>query len=148
MSKLVFMILATEEEQRTRTVLLALVFPAATLASGQSLPGNSAARAKSDNSAGRKIFKQCRNCYSMWYVKFGTFGLNLYQVVGRMVGTAPKYNYSPSLAGAGLAWTAEPLDHWLTNPQVFLQSPKMKFFLESAAVCADLIANLSTASNR
>ena len=59
----------------------------------------------------------------MWYGKFGTFGPNLYQVVGRMAGTAPEYTYSPSLAGAGLACTTEPLDHWLTNPQVFLQSP-------------------------
>ena len=116
MSKLVFMILATDEEQRTRVALLALVFPAATLALGQSLPGNSAARAKSDKSAGRKIFKQCRNCHSMWHGKLGTFGPNLYQVTGRMAGTAPEYTCSPSLAGAGLAWTAEPLDHWLTDP--------------------------------
>ena len=84
----------------------------------------------------------------MWHGKFGTFGPNLYQVLDRMAGKAPGYTYLPSLVGAGLAWTAEPLDHWLTDPQAFLQSPKMKFFLENAAMCADLIANLSAASNR
>ena len=84
----------------------------------------------------------------MWHGKLGTFGPNLYQVTGRMAGTAPEYTCSPSLAGAGLAWTAEPLDHWPTNPQAFLRSLKIKKFLESAPVCADLIANSTTTGNR
>jgi len=131
-----------------RIALLTLVYLAATLASGQSLPGGSAARAESDSSAGRKIFKQCRNCHSVRQGKFGTFGPNLYQLVGRMASTAPEYTYSPSPAGAGFAWTAERLDHWLTDSQAFLQSAKMKYFLESADVRANLIAYLSAAGKR
>ena len=52
------------------------------------MPGGAAARAESDSSAGRKIFKQCRNCHSVRQGKTGTFGPNLYQVVGRIAGMA------------------------------------------------------------
>jgi len=64
----------------------------------------------------------------MWHGKFATFGPNLYQVVGRMAGPAPGYTYSPSLAGAGLAWTAEPLDHWLTRPASIPAEPEDEIF--------------------
>jgi len=112
------------------------------------LPGGTSARADGDSSAGRKIFKQCRNCHSVRQGKFATFGPNLYQVVGRMAGTAPEYTYSPALAGAGFAWTAERLERWLTGPQALLPGAKMKFLLESAEARADVIAYLIAAGKR
>jgi cytochrome c len=131
-----------------RIPLLALVFLAAALASGQFLPGGSTAHAEGNGSAGRKIFKQCRNCHSVRQEKFGTFGPNLYQVVGRMAGTAAEYTYSPALAGAGFAWTPERLDRWLMDPQAFLPGANMKYFLESAEASDDVIAYLIAAGNR
>ncbi|MDA0231071.1 MAG: c-type cytochrome [Proteobacteria bacterium] len=131
-----------------RIALLALVFLAAAFGSEQSLPGGLSARAEGDSSAGRKVFKQCRNCHSVRQGKFGTFGPNLFQVVGRMAGTAPEHKYSPALAGAGFAWTPERLDRWLTDPQEFLPGAKMKYVLESAVARADVIAYLIAAGKR
>ena len=131
-----------------RIALFTFVLLVVALASGQFLPGSSPARAEGDSSAGRKIFKQCRNCHSVRAGKFGTFGPNLYQVVGRIAGTAPEHDYSPVLKYAGFAWTPERLDRWLADPQAFLPGAEMEFLLESAQARADVIAYLIAAGKR
>jgi len=131
-----------------RIAWLLLSLLAVALLSGQPLLVGSPARADGDSSAGRKVFKQCRNCHSVRAGKFGTFGSNLYQVIGHMAGTAPDYDYSPALAGAGFTWTPELLDRWLADPPAFLPGTEMEFILESAEERADVIAYLIAAGKR
>ena len=60
--------------------------------------------AEGNSSKGRKVFKECRNCHSVKAGKYGTFGPNLYQIVGREAGTAAEHDYSPALKHAGFIW--------------------------------------------
>ncbi len=106
------------------------------------------ALAEGNASAGRKVFKECRNCHSVKKGKFGTFGPNLYQVVGRAAGMAPEHDYSPALKNSGVIWTVENLDRWLADPQAFLPETEMEFVLESAEDRANVIAYLIAAGKR
>ncbi len=106
------------------------------------------ARAEGDRSNGRKIFKECGNCHSVRAGKYGTFGPNLYGVVGRRAGMAAEHDYSPALKDADFAWTVERLNHWLAGPEKFLPGAEMEFSLDSAADRADVIAYLIAAGKR
>jgi cytochrome c2 len=106
------------------------------------------ALAEGDASAGRKVFKQCRNCHSVKAGKYGTFGPNLYQVVGREAGTAPEHSYSSALKNSGIIWTVDTLDRWLADPQALVPGAGMEFHLESAQERANVIAYLVAASKR
>ncbi|MBT3170186.1 MAG: c-type cytochrome [Rhodospirillaceae bacterium] len=106
------------------------------------------ALAEGNSSNGRKIFKECRNCHSARADKYGTFGPNLYRVIGREAGTAAEHNYSPALKNAGFVWTVERLDRWLAGPEKYLPGAQMEFFLDSAEARADVIAYLIAAGKR
>ncbi|MFP6687968.1 MAG: hypothetical protein VCD31_01410, partial [Alphaproteobacteria bacterium] len=87
------------------------------LLSGQPLLVGSPARAEDNSSAGRRDFKQCRNCHSV-----------------RQENPAPSAPIStrwsaasPALAGAGFSWTPELLDRWLADPQAILPGTEMEF---------------------
>ena len=104
--------------------------------------------AEGNASTGRKVFKECRNCHSVKEGKHGTFGPNLYQVVGREAGGAAEFDYSPALKNSGVIWTVETLDRWLADPQAFLPDTEMEYILESAKDRADVIAYLIAAGKR
>lgn len=106
------------------------------------------AMAEGDASAGRTVFKECRNCHSVKKDKHGTFGPNLYKVVGSRAGSAAKYDYSPALKNSDIIWTTEQLDLWLADPQTFLPNSEMEYVLESAQDRADVIAYLIAAGKR
>ncbi|HJN61267.1 MAG TPA: c-type cytochrome, partial [Alphaproteobacteria bacterium] len=129
-------------------ILVLVLLLAMAVAIGQPWLGNPANAVEGERSAGRKIFKQCRNCHSVRAGKFATFGPNLYRVVGRQAGTAPQHDYSPALAAAGFIWTPERLGRWLADPEAFVPSAKMKFRLKSAQARADVIAYLIAAGKR
>jgi cytochrome c len=65
-------------------------------------------------------------------------------VVGRTAGTVPDFNYSKAVKSAGVVWTEETLDKWLTNPQAFIPGQRMNFKVTDPADRADLIAYLKT----
>ncbi|RZJ91741.1 MAG: cytochrome c family protein, partial [Brevundimonas sp.] len=53
------------------------------------------------------------------------------------------FNYSQAVKGAGFAWDADHLDHWLANPRTFLPGNKMSFpGLDEATDRRDVIAFL------
>ena len=131
-----------------RIALISILLGAIAIAAGQAWPGNPAAGAEGNASAGRKIFKQCRNCHSLRAGKYDTFGPNLYQLVGRQAGIAPEYDYTPALAAAGFVWTPERIDRWLADPLAFVPGSEMDFQLESAQARADVIAYLIAAGKR
>ena len=106
-------------------------------------------RARAIRTPGRKVFKVCKNCHSAKEGKTGTFGPNLYQVVGRVAGAVPGYPYSDSFANAEFAWTPERIDESLADPDGVYPDTKMAFKgLPDAADRADVIAYLIAAGER
>lgn len=65
-------------------------------------------------------------------------------VVGRTAGSVPDFTYSKAVKSAGVVWTEETLDTWLTNPQAFIPGQRMNFKVTDPADRADLIAYLKT----
>jgi cytochrome c len=86
----------------------------------------------------------CAECHSMKEGKdkkgpslFGTFGKPAAQREG--------FAYSDALRGSHLAWTADKLDAYVTNPRALVPGGKMKYDgLADAAERADLIAYLAS----
>jgi cytochrome c len=69
-------------------------------------------------------------------------------VVGRKVGTAAGFAYSPALRDASVVWAGDTLDRWLTNPQAFIPGARMGFRVAEPADRADIIAYLKTQTAR
>jgi cytochrome c len=113
------------------------------LASGDELP-------EGNRSAGRKVFKkQCLKCHSVKPEKHGTFGPNLYGIVGKKAGIGAEHDYSDVLKTAGFVWTVERIDKWLADPASDIPGNAMKFKgLNDAQARADVIAYLMAAGKR
>ncbi len=101
---------------------------------------------------GEKVFRKCKACHSVEAGRTRPAGPNLLGVFGRQAGTAD-YRFSSSMieAGeAGLVWTPERVDAYITDPKVFLQETlnasrvrnKMVFKLKDEDDRADVIAYL------
>lgn len=71
-------------------------------------------------------FGVCSACHTTEAGKT-SFGPNLRGVVGRRAAILPGYAYSPALRAAGITWTKEQLDSWLTSPQKKVPGTKMPF---------------------
>ncbi|MBS0477312.1 MAG: c-type cytochrome, partial [Proteobacteria bacterium] len=65
--------------------------------------------------AGKKLFSNCAVCHSADPATPSPAGPQLVAVVGRRIGSAPGFPYSPALANAGGAWTPEKLDTFLKD---------------------------------
>ena len=112
----------------------------------------SAALMPGDPAAGEKVFKKCKACHSIEAGKKKAAGPNLLEVFGRQAGTAD-YKFSSSMieaGNAGLVWTPELMDAYITDPKAFLKEylgeskvrNKMKFKLKKEDQRADVIAYL------
>ena len=68
---------------------------------------------------GARLFTPCRACHSLDPAEQGLPGPNLAGIVGRNVGAAAAFDYSPVLRKAnadGLRWDAERLERFLADP--------------------------------
>ncbi len=101
---------------------------------------------------GEKVFRKCKACHSVEAGRTKPTGPNLLGVFGRQAGTAD-YRFSTSMieAGeAGLVWTPESVDAYITDPKAFLKETlnasrvrnKMVFKLKDGDDRADVIAYL------
>lgn len=129
---------------------LAMLFAAAVALTVQA-PA-SAADMPGDPVAGEKVFKKCKACHKIEAGKKTAAGPNLLGVFGRQAGTAD-YKFSKSMIAAGeagLVWTPELVDVYITDPKAFLQEylgeskvrNKMKYKLKKEDQRADVIAYL------
>ena len=84
-------------------------------------------------------------CHSLEYNGVGPAHKNVF---GAKAGTQPNYAYSPALAGAGLTWTENNLNRWLTNPEAMVPGQKMGISVASAEDRADVIAYLKSLQTR
>ena len=114
-----------------------------------------------DAAKGEKEFNKCKACHMIQddagtdIVKGGKTGPNLYGVVGRKAGTEEGFKYSDALiklGEAGEVWTVEDLEHYITDPNSYVEektgdkSLKTKMTFKLAKNQADVIAFLAANS--
>jgi cytochrome c len=115
---------------------LVMAMPGVSTSGHAGLPG--------DPAAGAEIFKKCLVCHTKEAGK-NKIGPSLFGVVGRHSAAIPGYAYSPAMKTAGMVWTDEELDRYLTKPQAVVSGTKMTFpGLPDARERGDLIAYLKT----
>ncbi len=80
---------------------------------------------ETDTAAGRRLFQsRCGACHQVTTPRNG-LGPTLQGVSGRAAGSVPGFSYSAPLRDAGLTWTAETLDIFLSNPTAMVRSTRM-----------------------
>ncbi|HEY5063924.1 MAG TPA: cytochrome c oxidase assembly protein [Xanthobacteraceae bacterium] len=95
---------------------------------------------------GKALFaEQCTACHALDTNKFGP---RLGSVFGRRAGTAAGYDYSPALRNSNLTWTADSLDHWLTDPKKFITGVKMPVRVLDPITRRNIVAYLQQESER
>jgi cytochrome c oxidase assembly protein Cox11 len=95
---------------------------------------------------GRDLFNdQCAACHALGVNKYGP---KLGGVFGRRAGAAPGYDYSPALKSAGLSWSADNLNRWLTSPKKFIPGVKMPVSVPDPIARRDIVAYLQQESER
>lgn len=69
----------------------------------------------------------CRPCHGLAPGDESPVGPHLYGMFGRPAARVDGFEYSAALRGSGIVWTAETLDAWLAQPEVFLPGNDMDF---------------------
>jgi cytochrome c oxidase assembly protein Cox11 len=99
-----------------------------------------AAAGEPDAARGQQIFaERCGACHGLDQNKAGPL---LRGIFGRKAGSTPGYNYSPALTHAGLSWSADSLDRWLTDPRKVIPGARMPSRVLDASTRRDIIAYL------
>jgi cytochrome c len=97
---------------------------------------------------GEASAKKCQACHTFNKGEPNRVGPNLYGVVGRDRASAPGFNYSAAMKAKGGKWTAEDLNHFLTNPRGFIPGTSMTFQgLPRGSERADVITFLNSKSD-
>jgi|SRR5579872_885828 len=99
-----------------------------------------------DAAHGKALFaERCSACHALDANKLGPA---LGGVVGRRVGSAAGYNYSPAVKNADFVWSADKLDRWLADPRAFIPGARMPVRVLDAPSRKDLIAYLERESGK
>lgn len=99
-----------------------------------------------DPSRGAELYeRKCTGCHSLDANRIGPAHRG---VVGRKAGTAPDFAYSPALKKAGIVWTPDNLDKWLTGPSKFIKGSRMGFSVPDPQERQDIIAWLATQKSK
>jgi cytochrome c len=114
-------------------------------AAGPSIGG---ATAVGDPNHGAEIFQACSPCHSLQPDRNLT-GPSLAGVWSRKAGALESFErYSPALKSAGVVWSAQTLDAWLSNPAQFIPKNRMTFRgIQNPQARTDLIAFLELATS-
>ena len=81
--------------------------------------------ANADAANGERVAKRCLVCHSTENGGANRVGPNLWSIVGRDIGAADGFRYSPAMAPEKGAWTFEMLDTFLANPRAMLSGNRM-----------------------
>ena len=80
--------------------------------------------------AGKKVFKKCKACHAVGEGAKNKSGPQLYNIIGRKMGSADRYKYSKSFKLAldeGRIWNEELMIEFLRKPKKFIKGTKMSF---------------------
>jgi cytochrome c2 len=106
--------------------------------------GQGGAQGKGDPARGQVVFEDhCSSCHAL---KDNLQGPHLGGVVGRKAGSVADADYTDAMKAAGLVWTADKLDAFLTGPSKLVPGTAMSATVSDAAERRDLIAYLASAS--
>lgn len=96
-----------------------------------------------DPTSGERIFRQCSGCHSVVDGQ-NRVGPHLWGIIGRPAASAEGFRYSDALAESEIAWDAESLAAYLTDPRGEIPGTRKSFVLRDAGDAADVIAFLAT----
>ena len=101
-----------------------------------------------DARRGERVFQFCFSCHSVDpNEKAKLQGPNLARIVGRRAGALEGFEYSEALkaqAAAGLVWTRDALDRYITEPEAVIPGGRMSFpGIKDAIDRADVLAYLA-----
>ncbi len=97
-----------------------------------------------DATKGEGVFKKCATCHTVNAGGANGQGPNLHGILGKPIGKAAGFSYSPAVAGKGGNWDFEAMNVWLKSPKKFIDGTKMSFGgLGKGSDRADLIAYLN-----
>ena len=106
--------------------------------------------ASADAGQGEAVTRRCQACHNFVEGAGNKAGPELYDVVGRQIGTETGFNYSASLnemGAAGDTWTYQHLYDFIFAPKAFAPDTKMSFGgIKNPEELANLLAYLSTLS--
>jgi cytochrome c len=110
----------------------------------EAVTGLAALLAAADPVAGAKAVKKCGACHSLNQGGKHKIGPNLWDIVGRQVGSGAGYKYSPALKDkSGETWSYDNLDAFLAKPKDWAPGTKMVFAgIKKPGQRAALIAHL------
>jgi cytochrome c len=101
--------------------------------------------ASADAERGKGTAKLCASCHTFDQGGANRVGPNLWGVVGRDIGGAGGFAYSPAVAGHPGAWTYQELDRYLASPARAIPGNKMAFNgVRNPKDRANLLAYLAT----
>ena len=100
---------------------------------------------KADLANGKANFARCQACHTLAEGGSRLMGPNLWNMLGRQVGSKAGFTYSTAMRDADFAWDMAKLESWLDNPKSFMPGNKMTFTgIHDAEDRRDLIAYIAT----
>jgi cytochrome c len=104
--------------------------------------------ASADAAAGARAYKKCATCHTDDKGGANKIGPNLWDIVGKDIGSHEGFQYSGALQGLDGAWDYEKLNEFLLKPSAFAKGTKMTFAgIRDSAERAAVINYLRTKSD-